>query len=320
MVDENNKNPLVEDDDGTENADDFETQEKPQISAPQIQSAIHTIRNSAQRLASNTANNIKTATKTGVKKGLGKIAAAAAPFLAKAALAVATGVAIILAVLALIARILITILLWTIGFILFVVFVLFIINSGAYMVPPGENLSSTPTIGDSQCTENERPECPCGWPVLPAEGEGVLDVYQGSHTIQGGTHNVIEAIDIIHLPEGYLAPGHPVTSRVTGTVRRVWSDPQVYGNAVEIESVCQGNSIVLRYGHNTAVVVAQGEEVAQNQVIAYSGDSGMGGPHVHYEFANPTSFAMQPVYIPKQVPEACNSWSGNPYPCNVQIP
>lgn len=277
---------------------------------------------SGKKIASRAFNNLKSAGNKAIKKGLGKLATAAAPFLAKVGLIIGASVAIILALVALLLKIFITILLWTVGFTLFVIFVLFIINSGAYMVPPGENLSNQPSlIGDSQCTETERPECPCGWPVLPNEGESVLDVYQGSHTIpMVGTHSVIEAIDVIHLPEGYLAPGHPVTSRVSGTVRRIWSDPVVYGNAVEIESTCQGSPIILRYGHNTAVVVSEGESVEMNQIIAYSGDSGMGGPHVHYEFANPTSFSMQPPYIPKPIPEGCNSWASNPYPCDVQIP
>jgi hypothetical protein len=39
------------------------------------------------------------------------------------------------------AIVIITVILWTIGFIIFVAVILFIINSGAYMVPPGEDLT-----------------------------------------------------------------------------------------------------------------------------------------------------------------------------------
>lgn len=54
-----------------------------------------------------------------------------------------------------------------------------------------------------------------------------------------------------------------------------------YGNAVIID---HGNGLQTLYGHNTSVVVSEGQTVSQGQVIAYSGSTGYStGPHCHFE-------------------------------------
>jgi murein DD-endopeptidase MepM/ murein hydrolase activator NlpD len=54
-----------------------------------------------------------------------------------------------------------------------------------------------------------------------------------------------------------------------------------YGNFVAID---HGNGIATCYGHNSQLLVREGEKVYQGQVIALSGSTGLStGPHVHFE-------------------------------------
>jgi murein DD-endopeptidase MepM/ murein hydrolase activator NlpD len=74
--------------------------------------------------------------------------------------------------------------------------------------------------------------------------------------------------------------GTPVHAAAAGKV--VWCGwMSGYGNFVVID---HGGGYASAYGHNSRVVVSCGEEVAQGQVIAYSGCTGFcTGPHVHFE-------------------------------------
>ncbi len=54
-----------------------------------------------------------------------------------------------------------------------------------------------------------------------------------------------------------------------------------YGNYIAID---HGNGISTGYGHNSRLLVHQGDKVIKGQVIAYSGSTGLStGPHVHFE-------------------------------------
>lgn len=74
--------------------------------------------------------------------------------------------------------------------------------------------------------------------------------------------------------------GTPVHAAAAGKV--VWCGwMSGYGNFVLID---HGGGYATGYGHNTSVAVSCGQEVAQGQVIAYSGCTGFcTGPHVHFE-------------------------------------
>ena len=74
--------------------------------------------------------------------------------------------------------------------------------------------------------------------------------------------------------------GTPVHAAAAGTV--IWCGwMSGYGNFVVID---HGGGYATAYGHNSRVAVSCGQQVAQGQVIAYSGCTGFcTGPHVHFE-------------------------------------
>lgn len=54
-----------------------------------------------------------------------------------------------------------------------------------------------------------------------------------------------------------------------------------YGNLVEVD---HGGGLVTRYGHNSMLLVVEGQEVKTCDIIALAGSTGHStGPHVHYE-------------------------------------
>jgi murein DD-endopeptidase MepM/ murein hydrolase activator NlpD len=102
------------------------------------------------------------------------------------------------------------------------------------------------------------------WPV-----HGILTSYYGWRW--GRMH---EGIDIA------VSNGTPVVAAAAGTVIVAgWMGG--YGNLVVVD---HGGGISTAYGHNTTVTVGVGQQVAQGQLIAYSGNTGNStGPHVHFE-------------------------------------
>ena len=102
------------------------------------------------------------------------------------------------------------------------------------------------------------------WPV-----HGVLTSYFGWRW--GRMH---EGIDLA------VSNGTPVVAAAAGTIIVAgWMGG--YGNLVVVD---HGGGMSTAYGHNTSVTVGVGQQVAQGQLIAYSGNTGHStGPHVHFE-------------------------------------
>jgi murein DD-endopeptidase MepM/ murein hydrolase activator NlpD len=77
-----------------------------------------------------------------------------------------------------------------------------------------------------------------------------------------------------------VANGTPVVAAKAGVVIVAgWMGG--YGNLVVVD---HGGGVATAYGHNTSVTVGVGQQVAQGQLIAYSGNTGHStGPHVHFE-------------------------------------
>lgn len=74
--------------------------------------------------------------------------------------------------------------------------------------------------------------------------------------------------------------GDPILAADSGTVVYAgWMGG--YGNAVMID---HGGGLVTLYGHNTAVLVSEGQAVDKGQVVAHAGSTGYStGPHCHFE-------------------------------------
>jgi murein DD-endopeptidase MepM/ murein hydrolase activator NlpD len=74
--------------------------------------------------------------------------------------------------------------------------------------------------------------------------------------------------------------GTPIHAAAAGTVIYCgWEEG--YGNFVVLD---HGGNLATAYGHQSSIAVACGQQVAQGQVIGYSGCTGhCTGPHVHFE-------------------------------------
>ena len=111
---------------------------------------------------------------------------------------------------------------------------------------------------------------PSIWPV-----NGPISSAFGSRSspLKGGS-SYHEGIDIA------VDYGTPVHATASGTVTIAgWADG--YGNLVEIN---HSNSIVTRYGHNSILLVTEGQTIKAGDIIALAGSTGLStGPHVHYE-------------------------------------
>lgn len=82
------------------------------------------------------------------------------------------------------------------------------------------------------------------------------------------------------------ACGTPIYAAAAGTVfASGWNSADGGGWRVKIShGVVQGNSLTTVYYHNGSVVVADGQQVSQGQLIAYAGSSGNStGCHLHFE-------------------------------------
>ncbi len=88
------------------------------------------------------------------------------------------------------------------------------------------------------------------------------------------------------------AVGTPVYAAEPGTVdwTQVWdgrttTGNQSYGTALRIRHAnAQGKTLQTRYAHLSSLVVAAGTNVAEGQLIGYSGQTGnVSGPHLHFE-------------------------------------
>ena len=130
---------------------------------------------------------------------------------------------------------------------------------------------------------NPTAETPNIWPVA-----GPISSYYGYRTSPGGIGSTFhEGVDIAG---DY---GTPISATAAGTVTQAgWVGG--YGYLVEVK---HADGIVTRYGHNSAVLVYEGQHVDQGSMIALVGSTGNStGPHCHYE-VRIHGEAVDPMYF-----------------------
>lgn len=130
---------------------------------------------------------------------------------------------------------------------------------------------------------NPTAETPNIWPVA-----GPISSYYGYRSSPGGIGSTFhEGVDIAG---DY---GTPISATAAGTVTQAgWVGG--YGYLVEVK---HADGIVTRYGHNSAVLVYEGQHVDQGSMIALMGSTGNStGPHCHYE-VRIHGEAVDPMYF-----------------------
>lgn len=130
---------------------------------------------------------------------------------------------------------------------------------------------------------NPTAETPNIWPVA-----GPISSYYGYRTSPGGIGSTFhEGVDIAG---DY---GTPISATAAGTVTQAgWVGG--YGYLVEVK---HADGIVTRYGHNSAVLIYEGQHVDQGSMIALMGSTGNStGPHCHYE-VRIHGEAVDPMYF-----------------------
>lgn len=130
---------------------------------------------------------------------------------------------------------------------------------------------------------NPTAETPNIWPVA-----GPISSYYGYRTSPGGIGSTFH--DGVDIAGDY---GTPISATAAGTVTQAgWVSG--YGYLVEVK---HADGIVTRYGHNSAVLVYEGQHVDQGSMIALMGSTGNStGPHCHYE-VRIHGEAVDPMYF-----------------------
>ena len=130
---------------------------------------------------------------------------------------------------------------------------------------------------------NPTAETPNIWPVA-----GPISSYYGYRTSPGGIGSTFH--DGVDIAGDY---GTPISATAAGTVTQAgWVGG--YGYLVEVK---HADGIVTRYGHNSAVLVYEGQHVDQGSMIALMGSTGNStGPHCHYE-VRIHGEAVDPMYF-----------------------
>lgn len=128
---------------------------------------------------------------------------------------------------------------------------------------------------------------------------------QGAYT-EGGSHDVIEAIDI------YVEDGTPVYSARSGVVTFAgWGG--VYGNRVDIRTILEnGKTVVFIYGHLGSISVSVGQNVEAGKQIgtadSTSSVANYQNPHLHFEYAGGTTNFYEcpyPGFDPATIESGC---------------
>lgn len=150
---------------------------------------------------------------------------------------------------------------------------------GSQLFLPGAKAVSEPVVVASRGTSRTgttTSSSSAGGGTSTASASGFIWPVHGPITSPFGLRN-----GTLHTGMDIAVPkGTPVHAAKAGKVIDArWISG--YGYAVIID---HGGGVTTLYGHNSKLLVKEGQEVAQGEVIAYSGSTGNStGPHVHFE-------------------------------------
>lgn len=197
-----------------------------------------------------------------------------------------------------------------------IAFFMFIINSGAYIIPPAGVFIGD--ISNIPLTEG----CPTGWPVKTSEV-----ITQGADTV--GSHQDYEGIDMS------ANMNTPVFATHGGVVVAIDDSLGRLGRKVRVQSICSGTVFFSSYAHLNIIGVTTGAVIPKGAQVGLSGNSGRfpnGGvyaAHLDYAFClgeasgGCTRAGPPPVnppfmtvpFIPTTVPRGCIGATA----CNVAV-
>lgn len=197
---------------------------------------------------------------------------------------------------------------------------IFIINSGAYVLPPGSNAVFGDDFGYT--SPEFTLDCPSGWPVTTDSGQRYY-MSQGPFTPNGWTHYGLEAVDIILL--GEITPSHTAVATHPGKITSMGVDS--YGGLyVDIVGTCGGKDFRSRQVHFSSFSpnISRGDNVQKNTVLGIVGTTGYSTAiHDHYEFRAKSAFTgsrfadspirMESPFIPETPARGCTQ-------CGINIP
>ena len=138
-----------------------------------------------------------------------------------------------------------------------------------------------PAIPQINSPELDSPELKTRY-IMPARG--VLTSGYGRRW--GRMHKGIDIAAPVGTPIFAAAPGVVVYAR--------WNSGG-YGNLIDIQ---HPDGSLTRYGHNSRLLVVEGQQVNQGEAIALMGSSGRStGPHLHFEIYPPGKAAVNPIAL-----------------------
>jgi murein DD-endopeptidase MepM/ murein hydrolase activator NlpD len=93
--------------------------------------------------------------------------------------------------------------------------------------------------------------------------------------------------------------GTPIFAAAPGVVVYARWNSGGYGNLVDIR---HADGSLTRYGHNSRILVQEGQVVEQGQHISAMGSTGFStGPHLHFEIHPPGRGAVNPMaFLPRR--------------------
>lgn len=123
----------------------------------------------------------------------------------------------------------------------------------------------------------------------PAQGEITSNYGMRKSPFGGNKHSFHDGVDIAN------QSGTPIIAAADGTVIFAGYMP-VYGKTILIE---HSSLYTTKYGHNSVLLIKEGEEVKKGQIIAKMGNTGRStGPHLHFTIYKNGQTQNPLLYLP----------------------